>query len=186
MNLRRMGPGRGLYSSTERCQRAWGVGPGPRCQPSTRPGMNAVEKRTQYRAASGQNHRCLHGRCIGFAVTTWASLASALTSSGTEHTLKGSRALLDPHSGLLQKKMGSRPRPPTGLWQPGNKEEASPNIQYRLWTLQYQSHPFHRANAYHTLRKGIPGIFTKNSPHTKNIELTVYTSCSHTRTPPRP
>jgi len=49
---------------------------------------------TRPRAASGQNCRRLHWH--RFTVTTWAPLASALTSSETEHIVKGSRALLNP------------------------------------------------------------------------------------------
>lgn len=65
--------------------------PGLQRQPSSRPQKNTMEKGASPWAASGQNCGYLHR----FTVTTWASLASALTSLGTEHTLKHKGPLLN-------------------------------------------------------------------------------------------
>ena len=156
------------------------MGPGPQCQPSSRPGMNAVEKRTQYSSiASGQNHRCLHGRCIGFAVTTRASLAPALTASGPEHTFKGVEPYWTHTQGFFTRKWEADLGPQQGCGSLGIRRPhptSSPGSG-----LCNDSHAHFTRLMTNTLR-----IFTKNSPHTKNIGLTVYTGCSHIRTPPRP
>ena len=67
----------------------------PTSQPQPRTSLGQTQWRgTRPQAASGQNCKRLHGH--RFTVTTWAPLASALTSSETEHIVKGSRALLNP------------------------------------------------------------------------------------------
>ena len=87
---------------------------------------------------------------------------------------------LDP--GVSTPTTGEQTLPLTELWQPQSQEEALPNIQCRLQSPQHQTHPYQGDNS-HTLRKTVAGIYTKNSPCTKNTGLTQFTQgCSHIKT----
>ena len=137
--------------------------------PGTTSGSNTRKKGTWPQAAS----KHLHQQCIGSLWPNRASLASVLTSFGTEHTLKGNRALKNQTLKAFTLITGEQTPPPTRLWQPRSKEEVLPNIQCRLWTPQYQSYPLYQGdNIQHTLRKSMASTHTTNSLCTKNTGLT--------------
>ena len=119
-----------------------------------------------------------------FTVTTRASLASALTSFGTEHALKDNRALLNPTLRASTPTTGEQTSASDRAFSHGTKRGPHPTSS--AGSGHHNTNHTHQqgANGHHTLRKDMAGIYTKNSPYTKNIGLTQSTQgCSHIKTP---
>ena len=103
-----------------------------------------------------------------FAVTTWASPASAVTSFGTGHALKGDGASSNPTLRASTPTTGEEALTPTGhgaMRGPCLTPSAGPG-------LQNTNHiPIKGITASRLGGEEVAGIHTKTGPHTKNTGL---------------
>ena len=106
-------------------------------------------------------------------VNTWAILASAVTSLGAGHALKGNGTDQTQTSELLLQQLEDRPH----LQQSGDSHrEKRPHLISRASSGHNTSYnACQGSNGQHTLRKDVAGTHTKTRPHTKNTGLNLQT-----------